>query len=83
MLSDRIHRRIASDFPADADAQRALASVMTIAAELAAWREAQGTDRIELACLILAAGDLAALSRAVDHAVNRDWRDILVAAGIG
>lgn len=81
-ISGRVRRRAEADFPHHADrVTEALAGLTAgVFADLA--RDSIHVERIQVAALVLARGDLRELDEAV--ALGRtDWRDLLVAAGLG
>ena len=79
MMTERVLARAVSEYPAS-DRASARAMIERLSAELSMWHEVRGGDRVELAALTFAGGDLARLHDAVDLAL-RDWRDLLVAVG--
>jgi hypothetical protein len=79
--SARVLARVDSDF-APSDRQVAVDLIRSVS--LDEWKIAQytsGRDRLAAAMLILAGGRIEDLRKAVSLA-GRDWRDLLVAAGI-
>ena len=76
MTSKRLEARIRRDFPqATAEVLERLVSLRL------ALAEKQSRERIDAAIVLLADGSLSRLERAVAVA-ERDWRDVLVAAGL-
>lgn len=75
MITDRVLRAVEAEF-GEADRQRAGELIARIGDELTFWREATEGDRIELAAVDFARGDLTRLTRAIEIAL-RDWRDLL------
>ncbi|XVS62063.1 hypothetical protein ACQPYE_27850 [Actinosynnema sp. CA-299493] len=75
----RLTRRIRRDFPEPGSAN----GILRLLADSPSVRgsEPEGTERIQAAIVILAAGDLTRL-RAALAVVEADWRDLLVAAGL-
>jgi RimJ/RimL family protein N-acetyltransferase len=76
-VSDRLAARVRRDF--GEDAQRRLERLATLELPLA---EKQSRERIQAAIVLAAAGDADAFDYAVSLA-ERDWRDVLVGAGLG
>lgn len=82
MVAPRILRRIERDFPGgDVTAIAARLGAATGEPSSLAASDA-GSERVQAAILILAAGDIERLIRECDEA-RRDWRDVLVAADLG
>lgn len=82
-LSPRLRRRIARDFPEPGSAA-GIEDLVVSAVEslpLADW-PATAIERIQAAIVIGGSGDLARLRHMRDLALQ-DWRDLLVAAGLG
>ncbi|MFE2595414.1 hypothetical protein ACFXCZ_02725 [Streptomyces sp. NPDC059396] len=81
-ISVRLERRIRRDFPRPGSA----AEVMRMLDELpdAAGYDAEyfASERVHAAVVLLAAGSSRRFHEAVRRAVT-DWRDLLVAAGLG
>ncbi len=82
MITPQVRERLDREFPAAEDRAAARLLIERIPAELAVWREVSEGDRVEVAALSVAAGDLGKLGEAVELALL-DWRDLLVAAGYG
>lgn len=79
MMTAAVDRRIVETFAAN-EREAARAELVRIEDVLrSTWREVAETDRVELAALTLACGDLSKLRDAVELALV-DWRDVLVAA---
>jgi hypothetical protein len=76
-ISRRLELRVRHDFPADG-AGRALDRLASLRLALA---EKQSLERIQAAVVLLGGGDAEKLERAAALA-ERDWRDVLVAAGL-
>jgi hypothetical protein len=79
MVTERVLARIVDEYPASYRAS-ARAMIERLGAELSMWHEVCDGDRVELAALAFAGGDVSRLHDAVDLAL-RDWRDLLVAVG--
>ena len=77
-LSERVRRRIARDFKVADHAQ----VERTLAALGSASDPVGGSERMEAAVLIIAAGRTGELERAARE-VAIDWRDVLMAADLG
>lgn len=81
-LSARLAARLERDF---APGDRAAARRDLEALDLGEWRiasSAEGRERIQAAVLLNAHGDSARLAHEIRE-VAMDWRDVLVAAGLG
>jgi RimJ/RimL family protein N-acetyltransferase len=76
-VSDRLAVRVRSDF--GAEAERLLDRLASVELPLA---ERQSRERIQAAIVLSAAGDLGAFDYAMRLA-SRDWRDVLMGAGLG
>lgn len=82
MVSRRVAARIELDFP-DGDAVAIAERLDAATGEPSSLTGFEtGSERVQAAILILAAGDIHRLIRECDDA-RRDWRDVLVAAGLG
>ncbi len=80
MRSADVTQRLARDFPQPIDHDAAADLLGSIERELSTWEIVRVTDRVELAALAIANGDLEFLKDAVELALA-DWRDLLVAVG--
>ncbi|MFE9602559.1 hypothetical protein [Streptomyces hokutonensis] len=79
-ISARLRQRIRRDFP-DADAARGIVGALSVlAAELE--NSLQSTERLLAAAVVIADGDVGRFRSAVRLA-RADWRDLLMAAGLG
>ncbi|MFI0404816.1 hypothetical protein [Actinomadura sp. 3N508] len=80
-VSERVRRRARNDFPQQAD--QVIESLGELTTSLFP-RDAPGNghERIHVAALILAQGDVGKFERALALA-RSDWRDLLVFAGLG
>lgn len=82
MVSRRIAARIERDFPGgEIAAITARLEAATGEPSSLATSDA-GSERVQAAILILAAGDIGRLFRECDEA-RKDWRDVLMAADLG
>ncbi|MEV6482774.1 hypothetical protein [Streptomyces sp. NPDC051576] len=80
LISGRLRRRIRRDFP-DTDAARGIVGALRIlAVELE--DSGQSTERLLTAAVLIAAGDVERFRRAIRLA-RTDWRDLLMAGGLG
>jgi len=80
-VSTRLERRIRTDFPHHPNVVIAALTELTSEVFTGEPRDALGIERIQLAALILAKGNL----RRLDDALvlgKTDWRDLLVSAGL-
>jgi hypothetical protein len=81
-VGGRVRRRVASDYP-PATADGVIASLEALSLE--PWAiddDAAGRERIQVAILQLADGDASRIADGINLA-RIDWRDLLVAAGLG
>lgn len=78
-MSDLVSARIERDYHGGEETD-ARAALERIPSELSAWKEVGEGDRVELAALTYAHGDLTRLREAVELALH-DWRDLLVTVG--
>jgi len=79
-ISARLHERIRRDFP-DADAACGVIGALRVpAVELES--SLQSTERLLTAAVVIADGDVGRFRSAVRLA-RTDWRDLLMAAGLG
>lgn len=80
-VSERVRRRVRRDFPhQDEQVIEALAG-LTVREFPKEPRDSIALERIQVAALVLARGDLPKLDEAVVLG-HKDWRDLLVAAGL-
>ena len=79
MTTERVRIRIELDYSGPA-AQAASELIEGLGSDLSMWKEVSHGDRVELAALTYAAGDLDRLRQGVELA-RQDWRDLLVAVG--
>ncbi|MER5468911.1 hypothetical protein [Streptomyces sp. NPDC002685] len=80
LISARLHERVRRDFP-DADAARGIVGALRVlGVELEDSR--QSTERLLAAAVVFAAGDVERFRSAVRLA-RTDWRDLLMAGGLG
>lgn len=80
LISDRLLGRVRRDFP-DADVRRGILGALRIlAVELE--DSLQSTERLLTAVVVIAAGDVDHFRSAVRLA-RTDWRDLLMAGGLG
>jgi hypothetical protein len=70
-VSDRLRRRIERDFPEPGSARAVIDMVGAV----------NESERVQAAVVVWASGDLARLRDARDLA-ERDWRDVLMRAGL-
>jgi len=77
----RLDRRIRRDFPAPGSAGSVLEQLAGLPRRAGYDDEMLASERVQAAIVLLAAGDIGRLRRAVDLAAA-DWRDVLVAAGL-
>jgi hypothetical protein len=81
VLTSRVEGMLLSDFSPDVH-ERAVLLVNRLAEELSTWRIVAESDRVEVAALAYAGGDLTRLRDAVELALV-DWRDLLMTTGHG
>ncbi|MEV0912364.1 hypothetical protein [Streptomyces hokutonensis] len=80
VISARLYRRIRRDF-ADADVARGIVGALRVlAVELEG--SLQSAERLLTAAVVIAAGDVERFRSAVRLA-RTDWRDLLMAGGLG
>jgi hypothetical protein len=81
-VSERIRRRVGADFSHHVPRVTAALAELTSDVFEREPRDSIYIERIQVAALILAQGHLGKLDEAVALG-RRDWRDLLVAAGLG
>ncbi|MFF0737055.1 hypothetical protein ACFYVK_36255 [Streptomyces chartreusis] len=79
-ISTRLHDRIRRDFPDHGDAKGIEGALRVLAVELEYSR--QSTERLLAAAVVIADGDVNRFRSAIRLA-RTDWRDLLVAGGLG
>jgi hypothetical protein len=80
-ISTRLERRVQAEFPRHATLVTAALIELTSDIFPSETRDSPAIERIQLAALLVAQGDLGGLDGAL--ALGRqDWRDLLVAAGL-
>lgn len=80
VISERLRRRVRRDFPEAEAAKGVFGALRVLAAELAASR--QDIERLLAAAVFIAAGDIDRFISAV-RCARTDWRDLLMAGGLG
>ncbi|CND58981.1 Uncharacterised protein [Mycobacterium tuberculosis] len=81
-ISERVRRRIRADFPHHVPRVAEALAELTSGVFEGEARDSIHIERIQVAALIMARGHLGELDEAVALG-HRDWRDLLVAAGLG
>jgi hypothetical protein len=80
-VSERVQRRVRVDFPHQADRVIGSLTGLTHGVFPGEARDSIAVERVQVAALVVAQGNLRRLDEAV--ALGRtDWRDLLVAAGL-
>lgn len=80
VLTERLHRRIRSDFPDERAARGVADALRALVADLGPdGMRGTSAERLAAAVLLVARGDVRRLRTAV-AAAKTDWRDLLVAA---
>ncbi len=79
-ISARLHKRIHRDFPDPGAAKGIVGALRALAAELE--RSQESPERLLTAAVVIADGDVNRFRSAVRLA-RTDWRDLLVAGGLG
>ena len=79
--TSRLERRIQRDFPEPGSASGVLRLLAELPSRAGYDREILASERIQAAVVMLADGDLRRLRQALELTA-RDWRDLLVAAGL-
>jgi len=77
----RLERRIRRDFPEPGSAGSVLEQLGELPRRAGYDDEMLASERVQAAIVLVAAGDIGRLRRAIDLAAA-DWRDVLVAAGL-
>ncbi|GAB2801075.1 hypothetical protein GCM10027176_01440 [Actinoallomurus bryophytorum] len=80
-ISTRLERRVQAEFPRHAHLVTAALIELTSDIFPSETRDSPAIERIQVAALLLGRGDLERLDGALDLG-RRDWRDLLVAAGL-
>lgn len=80
-ISTRLERRVQADFPHHANLVTAALVELTSDIFPSETRDSPAIERIQLAALLVAQGDLGRLDGALALG-EQDWRDLLVAAGL-
>lgn len=80
-VSTRLRQRIQGEFPHHPNLVTAALAELTREVFPGEARDSVAIERIQLAALLLAQGDLSKLDDALALG-RRDWRDLLVAAGL-